>query len=185
MGELPLLELNSRREWRTWLAQHHATSHGVWLVCYKGHTGRPTLSSEDILREALCFGWIDSLVKRLDEDRYARKVTPRKPRSKWSDVNRRLWAELKAAGLLAAPGLAASPTNNRYADKAKIPELPGYIEKAFKSNPAAWRFFQHLAPSYRRHFIAWIHTAKQPDTRERRIGESVALLAAGKKLGLK
>jgi uncharacterized protein YdeI (YjbR/CyaY-like superfamily) len=185
MAELPLLELKSRREWRNWLARHHATSPGVWLVCYKGHTGRPTLSTDDILREALCFGWIDSLVKRLDEDRYARKVTPRKPTSKWSDVNRLLWAELKAAGLLAAPGLAAAPTESRYAAKPKIPELPGYIEKAFKVNPAAWQFFQQLAPSYRRHFVVWIHTAKQADTRERRIEESVSLLAAGKKLGLK
>jgi uncharacterized protein YdeI (YjbR/CyaY-like superfamily) len=185
MVELPLLTITSRREWRAWLSKHHATSQGVWLVCYKGHTGRPSISGDDVLREALCFGWIDSLIKRLDEDRYARKVTPRKPTSKWSDVNRRLWAELKEAGLLAAPGLAAAPTATRYAAKPKIPELPGYIEKAFKANPAAWKFFQQLAPSYRRHFVAWIHIAKQPETRERRIKEAVALLGAGKKLGLK
>ena len=185
MAELPMIELSSRREWRAWLSKHHATSQGVWLVCHKGHTGRPSISTQDIVREALCFGWIDSLIKRIDDDRYARKVTPRKPTSKWSDVNRRLWAELKAAGLLAAPGLAAAPTENRYAAKPTIPELPGYIEKAFKANPAAWRFFQQLAPSYRRNFVVWIHIAKQAGTRERRIKESVALLAKGQKLGLK
>ena len=185
MTELPTIEIKNRREWRAWLAKHHATSAGVWLVCHKEHSGRPSIPYEDFVREALCYGWIDSLIKRLDDHRYARKVTPRKPTSKWSDLNRQRWAELKAAGLLAAPGLAAAPTANQYAAKPTIPELPGYIEKAFKANPAAWRFFQQLAPTYRRNFVVWIHIAKQEATRERRIKESVALLAKGEKLGLK
>jgi uncharacterized protein YdeI (YjbR/CyaY-like superfamily) len=154
-------------------------------VFYKEHTRLLSLPYEDSVREALCFGWIDSLVKRLDDDRYARKFTPRKPTSKWSDINRKRWAELKADGLLTPAGLATAPTDNTYAPKPEIPNLPAYIAKALKANPKAWSFFQKLAPTYRRHFVCWIHTAKRPETRENRIRESITLLAAGRKLGLK
>jgi len=83
------------------------------------------------------------------------------------------------------PGLAAAPTENRYAAIPTVPQLPAYIAKAMKANPAAWAFFQKLAPTHRRHFVGWIHLAKRAETRERRIRESIELLAAGKKLGLK
>src|SRR5436189_5442259 len=121
----------------------------------------------------------------MNDDRYAIKVTPRKPTSKWSDINRRRWNELKAAGLLAAPGLAAAPPNNTYAPRPVVPDLPVYIAKALKTNSKAWEFFRELAPTYRRDFVVWSHMAKRLETRERRIRESIALLAAGKKLGLK
>jgi uncharacterized protein YdeI (YjbR/CyaY-like superfamily) len=93
--------------------------------------------------------------------------------------------ELKAAGLLASAGLAAAPTMNTYASRPIIPNLPAYIAEALKASSKAWRFFRKLAPTYRRDFVVWIHTARRPETRERRIRESIALLAAGKKLGLK
>jgi uncharacterized protein YdeI (YjbR/CyaY-like superfamily) len=140
---------------------------------------------EDVVREALCFGWIDSLIKRLDDDRYAIKVTPRQPTSKWSALNRRRWMELKAAGLLTPAGLAAPPTENTYAPKPKIPNLPAYFGNAIQANPRAWKFFRELPPRERRNFVVWVHTAKRPETRERRLRESVDLLAAGKRLGLK
>jgi len=140
---------------------------------------------EEAVREALCFGWIDSLIKRLDDNRYAFKVTPRKRTSKWSNINRKRWMELKAAGLLAPAGLAAAPTDNSYGPRPVIPALPTYIAKAIKANSKAWKFFQELAPTHRRDFVVWIHTAKRPETRERRIRESITLLAAGRKLGLK
>ena len=183
--ELMMLEVRDRQQWRTWMGKHHASSPGAWLVFYKDHTGVKSIPYEDSVREALCFGWIDSLIKRVDDDRYARKFTPRNPSSKWSDINRKRWVELEAAGLLTAAGLAAAPTGNTYAPLPAIPDLPAYIADALKANPKAWSFFQELAPTYRRHFVIWIHSAKQPETRERRIRESIALLAAGKKLGLK
>jgi uncharacterized protein YdeI (YjbR/CyaY-like superfamily) len=93
--------------------------------------------------------------------------------------------ELKAAGLLTQAGLAAAPTDNSYGPRPVIPTLPNYIAKAIKANAKAWKFFQELAPRQRRNFVVWIHTAKLPDTRERRIRESIALLAAERKLGLK
>jgi uncharacterized protein YdeI (YjbR/CyaY-like superfamily) len=182
---LPTLDIRSRQRWRAWLEKHHASSSGIWLVFHKAHTGVKSIPNEDAAREALCFGWIDSLIKRLDDDRYAVKFTPRKPTSKWSDINRQRWAELKAAGLLAPPGLSAAPTDNRYAARPKIPELPAYIAKALKENAKAWAEFQKLARTHRRNYVVWIHVAKRPETREKRIRESIALLSAGKKLGLK
>ena len=157
----------------------------MWFVLHKAHTGVKRVAYEDFIREALCFGWVDSLVKRLDADRFALKVTPRKPTSKWSDPNRRRWGELKKAGLLKPAGLAAAPTANRYAPKPKIPELPGFIAKAFKRDPKAWGFFRKLPPRERRNYVVWVFMAKRPETRARRIRESIALLAAGRKLGLK
>ena len=184
-AELTTLQVSSRRQWRAWLTKHHASSPGVWIVFYKAHTGVKSIPHEDAVREALCFGWIDSLVKRLDDDRYAFKVTPRRPTSKWSDINRKRWAELKAAGLLTPPGLAAAPTDNTYAPRPVIPELPAYIANALRANSRAWACFRELAPTYRRDFVVWIHTAKRPETRVRRISESISLLAARKKLGVK
>jgi len=184
-AELMTLEVRSRRQWRAWLATHHKSSSGIWLVFYKQHTKLKSMPYEDAVREALCFGWIDSLVKRLDDDRYALKVTPRKPTSKWSDLNRKRWLELKAAGLLSSAGLATAPTENTYGPRPVIPDLPNYIAKAIKGDAEAWKFFRELAPRHRRDFVVWIHTAKRPETRERRIRESLALLAAEKKLGLK
>src|SRR5262245_16514496 len=128
MKDLATLTVRTRKEWRQWLAKHHATSPGIWLVRHKQHTEIKSLPDEDLVSQALCFGWVDSLVKRLDDDRYAIKVTPRKPTSKWSDVNRKRWKALKASGQLAAPGLAAAPTESTYAPRPRIPQLPAYIE---------------------------------------------------------
>jgi uncharacterized protein YdeI (YjbR/CyaY-like superfamily) len=179
------VDVRTRQQWRAWLTKNHASSPGIWLVRHKEHAGVKSMPYEEVVLEALCFGWIDSLIKRLNDDRYAIKVTPRNPESKWSEINRRRWNQLKAHGLLAAAGLAAAPTTNSYAPKPVIPELPAYIAKAFRTNARAWQHFQTLAPTYRRNFVVWIHIAKRPETRERRIRESIELLSAGKKLGLK
>ena len=186
MAKQPVeLDVRTREQWRQWLTKHHVSSPGIWLIRHKQRTGVEAMPYEDLVSEALCFGWVDSLIKRLDDKRYAIKVTPRKPTSKWSDINRKRWKELKTAGRLAPAGLAAAPTTNSYAARPSVPELPGYIATAFKTNLPAWQFFQQLARTYRRDFVVWIHMAKRPETRTKRIRESIALLAAGKKLGLK
>ena len=185
MVELDTLDVRTRQQWRAWLRRNHMSSPGVWVICHKLRTAVPSVPYEDLVREALCFGWIDSLIKRLDDDRFARKVTPRKPASRWSDLNRRRWAELNAAGLLEAAGKTAAPTGNSYAPRPVIPERPAYIEKAFKENRKAWAFFQTLPARERRNFVVWIHIAKREETRERRLREAVGLLARGEKLGLK
>ncbi len=100
----------TREQWRAWLANHHDSESAVWLVFNKRHTHRPSISYNDAVEEALCFGWIDSIIKRVDEDRYARKFTPRKPDSKWSTANRQRYAALQARGLLTPAGVRRAPT---------------------------------------------------------------------------
>jgi uncharacterized protein YdeI (YjbR/CyaY-like superfamily) len=184
--KLRTLDVRSRRQWRSWLQKHHDSESDIWLVFYRRHTAKRTISYEDAVEEALCFGWIDSLVRRLDEDRYARKFTPRKPGSRWSTSNRRRYAVLEARGLLAAPGLARAPTaRSGDAPRPSVLVLPAYIEKALKANARAREHFQQLPPSARRAYIGWIDSARREATKARRLDQAIGLLAAGKKLGLK
>ena len=180
------LEVQSRSQWRKWLQEHHGSVSVIWLVFHRRTTREESISYDDAVEEALCFGWIDSIVKRLDDDRYARKFTPRKPDSKWSTINRRRYADLDARGLLAAPGLERAPTSRSGdAPRPSLSVLPPYIEKQLKANPRVWSFFEQLAPSCRRAYLAWIDSAKREETKEKRLREAVGLLARGKKLGLK
>ena len=184
--DIRLLEAGNRPEWRAWLKSHHDSVEEIWLVFYKAHTGIKWIDYEAAVEEAICFGWVDSLIKRLDDERYARKFTPRKPNSKWSTVNRRRYARLQARGLLAPPGLERAPTERSGdAPRPSVEQMPAYIEARFKENPQAWAFFDGLAPSYKRAYIGWIDSAKREETRQKRLAEAVELLAAGKKLGLK
>ncbi len=185
MSELSTLKTRDRAQWRRWLAKNHASSPGVWLVYYKGRATVKSISYEDSLQEALCFGRIDSLIKRLDDDRYARRFTPRKPGSKWSETNRKLWTRLETEGSLRPAGLAAAPTENRYGARPGVPELPAYLMHALQGTPRAWKFFKGLARTYQRPFVVWVHTAKREATREKRLREAIRLLANGKTLGLK
>ncbi|MFH1681606.1 MAG: YdeI/OmpD-associated family protein [Candidatus Eisenbacteria bacterium] len=180
------LEVKSRREWRRWLNKHHDSTPEIWLVFYKRHTGRTSVSYNEAVEEAICFGWIDSLVRRLDDDRYSQKFTPRRPGSRWSTLNRRRYADLRARGLLAAPGLKRAPTGRSGdAPSPSVSELPSYIEEMLKTVPRAWRYFKQLAPSYQRAYVGWIESAKREVTREKRLREALRLLAAGRKLGMK
>ena len=185
------LDVRERQAWRQWLEEHHASAPEIWLVFHKVHTGVTCVPYGDSVEEALCYGWIDSLVRRLDDDRYARKFTPRKAKSRWSTSNRRRYADLAARGLLAAPGLARAPTGpsgdapSGDAPVVSASKLPPYIEETLKTDPAAWQFFGQLAPSLRKGYIGWIDSAVRPETKEKRLREALSLLAAGKKLGLK
>jgi uncharacterized protein YdeI (YjbR/CyaY-like superfamily) len=180
------LAVGSRREWRNWLSEHHDSQSEIWLVFNKVATGVTSLSYNDAVEEALCFGWIDSIIRRLDDARYARKFTPRKADSKWSTLNRRRYASLASRGLLEAPGLDRAPTSRSGdAPRPSILEIPSYITETLKTDPRARRHFEQLAPSCRRAYIGWIDSAKRDETKKKRLHEAVGLLAAGKKLGLK
>jgi uncharacterized protein YdeI (YjbR/CyaY-like superfamily) len=179
------LDVPSAAKWRSWLAKNHATATEIWLVFHKRHTGKPSIAYEDAVDEALCYGWIDSLIKRLDDNRYARKFTPRKLDSRWSTINRQRYARLKAAGRLKQPGLHRPPTTKSGDMPSPTSRLPPYIAQALKKNPAAQTFFQSLAPSHRRSYIAWIDSAKQQPTKLRRLEQALRLLAAHHKPGLK
>jgi uncharacterized protein YdeI (YjbR/CyaY-like superfamily) len=173
--------------WRAWLDKHHASASEVWLIFHKKHTGKAAVAYLDALDEALCYGWIDSLVRRIDDDRYARKFTPRKADSKWSTINRKRYADLEAAGRIALAGQARSPAaGGRYDSMPKVPEkLPTAIGKALKAAPAAWAFFKTLTPREQRMYFGWIHLAKREETRQRRLREAIELLKKRQKLGLK
>lgn len=184
--ERKTLDVTTVKAWRQWLAKHHASEREIWLVFYKKHTGRPSIDYKEALDEALCFGWIDSLGKRLDDERYLRKFTPRREDSSWTRVNMKRYAELEAAGRLMPAGLSRRPTGRLSIPPAKRAwPLPQYMEKALKSTPPAWQNFQLLAPSYRRNYIGWVDSAKLQETKQRRLAEAVRLLAQGRKLGLK
>jgi uncharacterized protein YdeI (YjbR/CyaY-like superfamily) len=181
------LDVRSTAAWRRWLATHHATESEIWLVFHKAHTGKAAIPYEEAVDEALCFGWVDSLIKRLDDDRYARKFTPRKADSAWSPSNLRRYARLKAAGRLAAAGVKRPPTS-RIATPGPLPDVskvPPDVVKALRAAPKAWTYFQSLAPSHRRRYLLWIVMAKQEETRQRRLREAVRLLLRGKELGLR
>jgi uncharacterized protein YdeI (YjbR/CyaY-like superfamily) len=172
-------------EWRKWLVRHHDRETEVWLIFHKVHTGRQCISYTDALDEALCFGWIDSLVKRLDEDRFARKFTPRQSGSRWSDVNRRHYARLKAEGRLMPAGLERAPTDRGYAKPRVSIKLTPQIREALREQPPALENFRKLAPSQQRLYLGWINTAKREETKQRRLKEAIGLLIEGKPLGLK
>jgi uncharacterized protein YdeI (YjbR/CyaY-like superfamily) len=183
------LRVRTLDQWRAWLAEHHASEAEVWLIFYKRHTGLATIDYQDALDEALCFGWIDSLVKRLDDRRFVRKFTPRKADSRWSAANRKRYAQLKASGRLKPPGVKRAPTSRGYDPRpsrlAMPARLPAYIASALKKHPAALRQFEALTPSQRRQYFAWIESAKREETKLRRLKEAIRLLSSGKLLGLK
>src|SRR5207249_456884 len=146
----------------------------IWLMFPKRHTAEESISYDAAVEEALCFGWIDSLVRRLDDDRYARKFTPRKPDSRWSTINRRRYADLKARGLLAAPGLERAPTDRSGdAPRSAASVIPPYIEEQLRANARAWDYFEQLAPSCRRAYIGWIDSAKREETKQKRLREAI------------
>jgi uncharacterized protein YdeI (YjbR/CyaY-like superfamily) len=178
-----------RAAWHAWLAEHGATENEVWLVYNKAATGKPTVSYPDSLEEALCFGWVDSLIQKLDEDRYARKFTPRKAGSKWSELNKHLVAKLIQAGRMTEAGLAKVdfPISEAPASRPKRPEvpLPDWLKTGLMVSPKAWEHFQKLAPSHRRNYILWISDARREETRQQRIREAIDRLEENETLGLK
>ncbi len=183
------LLVRTLEQWRDWLTEHHSSESEIWLISYKRHTGLASIDYEDARDEALCFGWVDSLVKRLDDRRFARKFTPRRADSRWSVVNRGRYAELKAAGRLKPPGIERPPTDRGYGPRQpRVPmptQLPAYVEAALRGHPTARRHFEALTPSQRRRYFAWIESAKREETKLRRLKEAIRLLAGGKVLGLR
>ena len=185
------LYVTDRDQWRDWLCGHHAGEAGIWLVFYKKATSRPTIEYDAAVEEALCFGWIDSIIKRIDTEKYVRKFTPRKNKSDWSKLNKKRVAKMIKAGRMTEAGIAkikAAKKNGSWNQDGKTSrslEIPGEFAEALADNKKAKERFQKLAPTYRRHYLGWIAAAKRPETRKRRLDESIALLETGQKLGMK
>jgi len=183
--------VSSREDWRSWLEENHDKTDVVWLVYYKKHTGKPSINYADSVEEALCFGWIDSIKKSIDEERYAYKFTPRRTKSKWSPLNIRRAKRLIEEGKMSQAGLELFNNRVDYSDEfiearaSKKLALPAEIEAALKKDKEVWDNFTKLAPGYRKQYVGWLVTAKKPETRERRLKEAIRLLKENRKLGMK
>ena len=185
------LYFTDRAKWRRWLSRHHTKEAGIWLVFYKKGTSRPTIDYEDAVEEALCFGWIDSIIKKLDGQKYIRKFTPRKDKSGWSKLNKKRADKMIEQGRITEAGLSLIKKAKKTGlwDQDPRPQIsfdiPPEFAKALARNKKAKEYFDRLAPTYRRQYIGWLVMAKRPETKERRIAESIALLEKGQKLGMK
>ena len=186
------LYITSRDDWRAWLVKNHETEKEVWLIYYKKHTNQPRIPYEDAVEEALCFGWIDSIVQKIDDARYAQKYTPRRSGSKWSELNKRRVRKLLKEGKMTQAGLAKigegvlkTAEGAKSARKTKELVIPSYLSEALRTNKKAWENFNNLALSYRRQYVGWIATAKKEETRKKRIREAIELLARNEKLGMR
>jgi uncharacterized protein YdeI (YjbR/CyaY-like superfamily) len=178
----------SPEEFYAWLEEHHASATEVYVGYWKKHTGKPSLTWSQAVDQALCFGWIDTRLNRIDEDSHMQRFTPRKPGSNWSKINVEKVARLSEAGLMRPAGIAAY--EQRRADKTGVysferdqdAALPPEMEERFKAHAAAWEFFESQAPWYRRTAIHLVVSAKRPETRERRLAQLIEDSAAGRRL---
>lgn len=178
-----------RTEWRDWLEKNHAAEKEVWLVYYKKESGKKCVTYQESLEEALCFGWIDSLIQKIDDEKYARKFNPRRAGSKWSELNKHLVAKLAGEGRMTKAGLATVDFDLHAAGsvrpkRAPLP-LPDWLKAGLMTSPKAWENFNLLPPSHRRNYIGWISDAKREETRQRRIREAIQLLEKNERLGLR
>ena len=185
------LYIKTRTEWRKWLTKYHNKVKEVWLIFYKKGTGKPSIDYEAAVEEALCFGWIDSLVRKIDEERYVRKFTPRKDKSVWSELNKKRIKKIIVEGRMTEFGMgkiiAAKKSGKWYEDDRPDISLtmPPLFRGALNKNKKAKENFDKLSPSQRKNYIGWIATAKREETIEKRIEESIKMLKQAKKLGMK
>jgi uncharacterized protein YdeI (YjbR/CyaY-like superfamily) len=183
-----ILAFRDQEEWEAWLGAEHATSDGVWIKFAKKGSGLPSVAYPDAVESALCFGWIDSLVNSLDERFYLQKFTPRRPRSKWSKVNRDKAVALMEQGRMRPAGLAQvelAKADGRwdaaYAPPAEV-TVPEDLRQALDENPKAAEFFAALNKSNRFAIVYQLEDAKKPETRARRLEKFVDMLNRGEKL---
>ncbi|MGK7948428.1 MAG: YdeI family protein [Xenococcaceae cyanobacterium] len=191
----------NRQEWREWLKENYHASTGVWLVYYKVKTGKPSIRYSEAVKEALCFGWIDSKVKSLDEERYQQIFTPRKPKSVWSKVLRRkttepAWTssklnkqyvtELIEKGLMTEAGLqkieiAKQDGSWNSLDAVEALIVPPDLKQALEANKTANRYFEQFNNSAQKNILFWIESAKRSQTRAKRIEQTVIATAQNQK----
>ncbi|WP_426490752.1 YdeI/OmpD-associated family protein [Hymenobacter sp. 102] len=178
LDTLPVVDAPTRAEWRAWLSTHHTRPDGIWLTLYKKAKGPGYLSYAEAVEEALCFGWIDSVPRKVDAECYQLYFSPRKPGSVWSGLNKRRIAVLQAAGQLHPAGLAkieAARQDGSWAvlDAVDALELPPDLAAAFAADAAAYQHFQAFPPSTRKAILQQLTAVKRPETRRQRIARIV------------
>lgn len=184
--ELEHVLVTSRAQWREWLKLHHDSCPRIWLVIYKKATGLPSPTYDDIVEEALCFGWIDSKTRKIDAEKTGLLLTPRRPNSVWSARNKRRLDKLIPTGLMAPAGLTAVEVARQNGsffllDAVERLEVPDDLSIALDADPQAEANFNAFGPSSRKMILGWVISAKRPETRARRISEVVACAAVGKR----
>lgn len=180
--QLESVEAIDRTTWRQWLAEHHQTKPGIWLVYYKVKSGKPSIRYPEAVQEALCYGWIDSKVQPIDGDRYRQIFTPRKPGSVWSKLNKQYVADLIDQNLIAQAGMAkiiAAQQDGSWnaLDEIEALVVPPDLEAALAADSAAQQNFQNFSNSVKKIILTWIGSAKRPATRSTRI-QQTAIAAA-------
>jgi uncharacterized protein YdeI (YjbR/CyaY-like superfamily) len=178
----------SAAEFRRWLTANHATAGELLVGFYKKASGTRGISYKEAVEEALCFGWIDGVKKRVDEHRYTHRFTRRTAHSTWSLANVNRAKSLIALGRMAAPGLDAFERRDPkktavYSFENRPKVLDPALERAFRRQPAAWMFFRAQPPGYQRLMIFYVMSAKQQDTRERRLARLITSSAEGQRIG--
>lgn len=187
MEKIKTVMAKDRKAWRSWLENSGASKKAGWLIFYKKHTGKPTVSYEEAVQEAVCFGWIDGILRRVDDERYAQKFTPRAEKTVWSETNVRRAEKMIREGRMTEAGLAkyrGAPVRAPLASRSG-PGLPPELLEFLKAEPKAFSFFKKLAPSQQRLTLAWVTSAKKDETRRRRLEEVILKLKKGEKLGMK
>ena len=181
MDRRKTLYVTGREQWRTWLTKHGKSESEVWLIYYKQHTGRPRIPYDDAVEEAICFGWIDSIVKSIDDEKFMQKFTPRRNSSKWSALNKRRLRKMIGEGRMTDAGLATVSAATLGESSPAKPgdanaEIPRAVKRALEANAKAWKNFASLTPSRQQAYIRLIMDAKKEETRERRVQEVIELL---------
>lgn len=169
----------SSQKLRQWLQRNHASARELWVGLYKKDSGKPSITWPELVDQLLCFGWIDGMRKSVDGDSYTNRVTPRKPGSTWSAVNTKRAQELIELGLMQPAGRAAFDARDeektrRYSYERTRARLRKDYESEFRANRAAWEYFQQQPPGYRKLAIGWVVSAKQEDTRLRRLAARIS-----------
>jgi uncharacterized protein YdeI (YjbR/CyaY-like superfamily) len=177
----------SSDEFRQWLADNHNRAAELQVGYYKKASGKPSITYQESVDQALCFGWIDGIRKSIDDQRYTIRFTPRKPRSIWSAVNLRRASELEALGLMQPSGLKAfhqrdQAKSQQYSYEQRPEKFDEADENRFKENPKAWTFFQAQAPSYQRAVIWWVISAKKEETRKSHLTTLIETSEKGKRI---
>ena len=181
-----ILTVTTRKAWRSWLAKHHKTAADVWLVYHRKDSGKPRIAYDDAVLEALCYGWIDSTVKKIDAERFAQRFSPRKPTSKLSQMNVERVRKLIAEKKMTKAGLAAiAHVYDPAKDAAEPLAVPPDILAAIKADPAAWANFNKLPEAYKRIRISYIDGRRRhgDDMFRRALNHFVTMTAKGKRIG--